>query len=104
MTAHIQIPLQWSEKNIIWSVNAAKQKIKTSSDSPGGRRFCSAPPGIFFAPSSPRLTCYAVKGSVALLPAYAPLTAQVGEALGRYEDGSGGQAKREKRGEKQGIP
>jgi len=53
-------------------------------------------PRFFFATSSPRLTCYAVKGSVATLPAYAPLTAQVGEALGRYEDGSGGQAKREK--------
>jgi len=62
------------------------------------------PPSLFFASSSPRLTCYAVKGSVATLPAYAPLTAQVGEALGRYEDGSGGQAKREKLGGKQGIP
>ena len=41
---------------------------------------------------------------VATLPAYAPLTAQVGEALERYEDGSGGQAKREKQGEKQEIP
>lgn len=50
------------------------------------------------------LTCYAVKGLVATLPAYAPLTAQVREALGRYEDGSRGQAKREKLGRKEGIP
>jgi len=69
-----------------------------------GQALLLYPPSLFFASSSPRLTCYAVKGSVATLPAYAPLTAQVGEALGRYEDGSGGQAKREKRRGKQGIP
>lgn len=39
------------------------------------------------------MACYAVKGSVATLPACAPLTAQAGAASGRYEDGSGGQAK-----------
>jgi hypothetical protein len=58
---------------------------------------------LLYAPSSPRLTCYAVKGLVATLPAYAPLTAQVSAALVRYEDGSRGQAKREKRGEKRGY-
>ena len=53
-----------------------------------------------FAP--PNLLCRQGFGRYA--PRYAPLTAQVGEALGRYEDGSGGQAKRGKRGRKQGIP
>ena len=40
------------------------------------------------------MACYAVKGSVATLPALrAPLTAPADAASGRYEDGSGGQAK-----------
>jgi len=40
------------------------------------------------------MACYAVKGSVATLPALrSPLTAQADAASGRYEDGSGGQAK-----------
>jgi hypothetical protein len=60
---------------------------------------------LLYAPSKPRLVCYAVKGS---LRRFAPLTAQTGEALVRYEDGSGGQAKRGKqqnsRKEKQICP
>lgn len=55
------------------------------------------------------MACYAVKGSVATLPALrSPLTAQADAASGRYEDGSGGQAKRGKqqnsRKEKQICP
>lgn len=73
------------------------------SDSPRGRRFALPPEHLLryqFAP--PNLLCRQGFGRYA--PRYAPLTAQVGEALGRYEDGSGGQAKRGKQGGKQGIP
>ena len=74
--------------------NLAPESHLFSQIHQGAGVLCSASlaPPLRFHPAA--MACYAVRGSVATLPALrAPLTAQADAASGRYEDGSGGQAK-----------